>query len=81
MKVLARSQQYEIWKTLKRQVTIRSQKNANKGNFGVNSDVKKGQGQNIRKKKKLKPDSKSRLKNITRKEKSHVFFKSVAKII
>jgi len=34
-----------------------------------------------RKKKKLKPDSKSRLKNITRKKKSHVFFKSEAKII
>jgi len=49
MKVLARKQQYEVWKDVKkRQVTIRSQKNANKGNFGVNSDVKKGQGQNIR---------------------------------
>jgi len=64
----------------KRQVTIRSPKNANKGNFGVNSDVKKGQGQNIRKKKKLKPDSKSRLKNNTRKEKGYVFFKSVVKL-
>jgi len=47
--------------------------------FGVNSDVKKGQISDKRKKK-LKPDSKSRLKNNTRKEKGYVFFKSVVKL-
>lgn len=43
----------------------------------MNSDVKKGQGQNIRKKKKLKPDSKSRLKKKTRKEKKVLCFSRV----